>query len=157
MVPSSQDSDRRYSFDEASAMLPWLRRVVGDMVRLAAVIGVRRPLLEGLSKSISSPNLLWFSEEVEASLAALNADSEQLRAYVSELSMAGIRVRNLGEGLLEIPGLRGGRGVVFSWCHGEPEIAYWREENEDPTLRRPWDPATRNRLSVSARPAIESS
>lgn len=137
-------------------MLPWLRQVVGDVVRLSAVIAVRRPLLEGLSKPANKSQLSWFAEEVEASKATLAADAEQLRDYVAELASAGIQIRNLGEGMLEIPGLRQGRPVWFSWQHGEPEIGFWREEGDESAIRKPWEAAL-NRLPTVSRSSIERS
>lgn len=156
MTSNSLNDLRRYSHAEASAMLPWLRQVVGDVVRLSAVIAVRRPLLEGLSKPANKSQMSWFNEEVEASKASIAADADQLRGYVAELATADIQVRSLGDGLLEIPGMRQNRSVWFSWQHGEPEIGFWREESDESSVRRRWEPSL-NRLSTSPRPAIESS
>jgi hypothetical protein len=42
---------------------------------------------------------------------------------------ASIELRDLDDGLLDFPSLRGTRMIWLCWKQGEPQVAYWHELN----------------------------
>ena len=41
------------------------------------------------------------------------------------------------QGLVEFDSMLEGRAVRLSWKYDEPEVCFWREEDEEPVERKP--------------------
>ncbi len=146
MSTSPVEQNRRFSLDEATALLPWVRVIVRDIVELSELLALRHEVLERLGRPAVPADGDPYREELEASRAALAADAETVRGFVSELGKLGIVVVDLTTGSVDFPAVRGERQVWINWRHGEPELSSWRELHEDPKIRRPWTSESRSRF-----------
>ena len=76
-------------------------------------------------------------------LAATRAEREQfatqLKEALNRIQEAGCLVKDLDEGLVDFPALRGGEEVFFCWKLGEERIGYWHGLEEGFAGRKPLD------------------
>jgi hypothetical protein len=128
---------RHFTPDEANAALNEVRPLVERMVEH------RREHVEALERQ----------EELEgrirgngggippAQLAETAADVErharELARAVDDIVELGIEVKDLDEGLVDFPALRGGETVLLCWRLGEDEIRYWHTVEDGFAGRRP--------------------
>ena len=122
---------RHYSLEEASALLP----------EVAALIEHMRSARDRLSDA-----------DARAALAAAGGSNGggqpgrtvsqgflELRDAMIWLRDREIVLRDLDQGLVDFPTLRGGAEVYLCWQEGEDEIAFWHEPEAGFTGRRPLD------------------
>lgn len=60
-----------------------------------------------------------------------------LQRALGELQAMEIVLRDLERGLVDFPALRDGREVYLCWEEGEPEIAFWHDEDAGHAGRQP--------------------
>jgi hypothetical protein len=60
-----------------------------------------------------------------------------MRALVELLEARGIELRDLEEGLVDIPTERDGERAWFCWRLSDPELAFWHTTREGFASRRP--------------------
>jgi hypothetical protein len=122
---------RHYSLEEASALLP----------EVAALIQHMRSARDRLGDA-----------EARAALAAAGGSNGggqpgrtvsqgflELRDSMIWLREREIVLRDLDQGLVDFPTLRGGAKVYLCWREGEDEIAFWHEPEAGFAGRRPLD------------------
>jgi hypothetical protein len=122
---------RHYSLEEASALLP----------EVAALIEHMRSARDRLSDA-----------DARAALAAAGGSNGggqpgrtvsqgflELRDAMIWLRDREIVLRDLDQGLVDFPTLRGGAEVYLCWQEGEDEIAFWHEPEAGFAGRRPLD------------------
>ena len=120
-----------YTVDRANRTLPYVRRVVEDLVRdhgawrrcLAAVDadrrGAPRPADPGALRRLTARH----SADVEAALG--------------ELAALGIECKGLDVGLVDFPAVVGGQPAYLCWQLGEPAVAWWHRPDTGFAGRRP--------------------
>jgi hypothetical protein len=122
---------RHYSLEEASALLP----------EVAALIQHMRSARDRLGDA-----------DARAALAAAGGSNGggqpgrtvsqgflELRDAMIWLRDREIVLRDLDQGLVDFPTLRGGAEVYLCWREGEDEIAFWHEPEAGFAGRRPLD------------------
>jgi hypothetical protein len=122
---------RHYSLEEASALLP----------EVAALIQHMRSARDRLGDA-----------DARAALAAAGGSNGggqpgrtvsqgflELRDSMIWLREREIVLRDLDQGLVDFPTLRGGAEVYLCWREGEDEIAFWHEPEAGFAGRRPLD------------------
>ncbi len=76
-------------------------------------------------------------------LAATRAEREQFATQLQEalnrIHETGCLVKDLDEGLVDFPAIRGGKEVFLCWKLGEERIAYWHGLEEGFAGRKPLD------------------
>jgi hypothetical protein len=121
--------ERHYSVEQASAALPFVserldrlrnaRDQLGDEEARAA-LGEAAP-----SNGGGAPGRVVSEGFVE------------MQRSIGELQELEIVLRDLERGLVDFPALRDGREVYLCWEEGEPEIAFWHEEDAGHAGRQP--------------------
>lgn len=136
MAASARPSTKKYfTVAEANAMLPLVRRIVGDIAALTAELRDRKMRLlrlqsrEGLDAAAR--------EEVERIEADTDRAEAQMWAYVEELDNLKIELKDPLTGLIDFPSRRDGREVYLCWKLGEPAVAYWHDLHSGFAGRRP--------------------
>lgn len=118
-----------FTVEEANRTLPYLRRVVTDLVRdyrawqdtlaeyeLAAAR--RRAAEDGGPDDEGEANAL------ERRAAAL---AKAIETYLAEIAAVGAEVKGFAEGLVDFPGEIDGRPVRWCWMLGEPAVEHWHD------------------------------
>ena len=128
---------RHFTPDEANAALAEVRPLVERMVearRAHAAALERQEELEGHIRGngggIPPATLAEAAAEVDA-------EGRKLTRIVDELGELGVQVKDVDEGLVDFPALRGGETVLLCWKLGEDEIGYWHGLEDGFAGRRP--------------------
>lgn len=123
-----------YSLDEARALLPEIR---ATLLQLAFE---RRRYAEAHATLHDQPGEDGDSGERLASRSAqaeLQAVRDGMHALMEHLEARGVQVRDLDEGLVDIPTTRDGEPAWFCWRLSDPELAYWHTTREGFANRKP--------------------
>lgn len=119
-----------FTVNEANAMLPLVRAIVDDIVRLANDIHERQERLSRVrrrhgNRAQNEDDV--YSEELEQVEQDLENERVQLGKYIDELEGLGVQLKDPLVGLVDFLTLIDGREALLCWKHGEGDIAYWHE------------------------------
>lgn len=115
-----------YTVEEANRLLPELVAILHEMQAAKTQIMARRDELEQLEQVAAQNGHAKHAEELTAELDKL---VRLLDDCLERLVNADIELRDLDDGLLDFPSLRGARMIWLCWKQGEPDVAYWHELN----------------------------
>jgi len=122
-----EPQDRRFTLDEANAMLPELREWLAKM-REARQVMLRSG--ERVKSSVAGNGGGPAGQEYTDAVRIL-------REGVERLSAEGIILRDVEAGLVDFPSEREGRLVFLCWRLGEDDVAYWHDVDTGFPGRRP--------------------
>lgn len=126
-----------FTVEEANAMLPLVRAIVADIVRLSRDIVERRQRLMMLAAGRELKDGDPYSAELAAVEDDLQQSAKQLQGYVEELTALGVEPKGLSDGLVDFPAMMEGRLVWLCWKYNEPEVAHWHEWDAGFSGRQP--------------------
>jgi hypothetical protein len=142
MAPPKQVEEKRryFSVEEANKTLPLVKAIVTDIVHQFAVVTELKQRLSAVKSdrrrtSATDP----YSEELAQSQAELEAEEEQLRTYIDELTKLGVELKG-PDGLCDFYSVMDGREVYLCWRLGEPQVLHWHELNAGVAGRQPLTP-----------------
>ncbi|MEX2187854.1 MAG: DUF2203 domain-containing protein [Pirellulales bacterium] len=127
MTDTATSKRRLFTVEEANAMLPLVRAIVGDLSRLSKDVVERRERLGHLAANRDTRVSDAYSEEVAEIEAELERDAQQLFDYVEELRQLGVEPKNGPEGLVDFPAMMDDRIVYLCWRLDEPEVLFWHD------------------------------
>ena len=119
------ESIQYFTLEEARKTLPYVRRVVSDIVAVYRrwKDGVRRyEVIAASSRSDrgESDEQIELREEVEGF-------ARQISAYLEELSSVGCVLKGFDDGLVDFHSRLEGRDILLCWRLGEEDITHWHE------------------------------
>jgi hypothetical protein len=117
--------EKLFTVEEANAMLPLVRAITRDLMRLAREVIERQQRVEHLKAGRDMDRGDPYSEELAQSLEDLEQDKERLREYVLELRELGVEPKSATEGLIDFPALMDDELVYLCWKIDEPEVLHW--------------------------------
>ena len=130
---------RYFTLDEANAALEKLRPVAEEMVaRRRQLVDAQGRRAELGAQVVTNGGDLTPSDFAEADEELENAASELARC-VEQIQAAGVLVKDLDQGLLDFPALRGDEEILLCWRVGEDRIEYWHGLEEGFAGRKPID------------------
>ena len=128
---------RYFTLAEANAALEELRPLAEEMV------AKRRELVEAQAQraalgaqvganggDLTPSDFAEADEELERAASELAHSVEQIQA-------AGVLVKDLDQGLLDFPSLRGDEEILLCWHVGEDRIGFWHSVEEGFAGRKP--------------------
>jgi hypothetical protein len=125
---------RRFTPEQATQMLPLVRRIVEDIVvavgRWRQRVGEFELLTAAVTTAKPDPRAL----ELEREASAIAAEIDR---FVRELTALGIELKDYETGLIDFPAERDGRPVYLCWRLGEPSVQFWHEIDAGFAGRRP--------------------
>lgn len=127
---------RHFTPEEANAALaevgPLVERMVAHRVAHVAAL-TRQEELEGRIRGngggIPPATLAAAAAEVES-------EARDLARVIDEILEHGAQVKDIDEGLIDFPALRGQETVLLCWKLGEDEIRYWHSVEDGFAGRR---------------------
>jgi hypothetical protein len=128
------ESDPTYTVEEARALLPQVRATLLQLALErqradASHAELHRRLREGDNGT---------DPEEQAAFEATAAEQRAMvRVLLDHLESLGVVVRDLDEGLVDIPTVRDGEPAWLCWRLSDPELAFWHTTREGYTSRRP--------------------
>jgi hypothetical protein len=130
---------RQFTIEEANRTLPYLRKVVADLVRdyhawqdtLARyeVAAARRRAAED-----GTPVDDGDAEKLEGEAVAL---AGAIESYLAEIAAVGAEAKGFAEGLIDFPGEIVGRPIRWCWMLGEQAIEHWHDADAGFAGRQP--------------------
>ena len=148
----AQTDTKTFTVAEANRLLPLLRSIVGDVVaeyrRIREIERERRAIDVGAGPD---PEARERARRLSDELKAEREErSIRIDGYIKEATDLGAEVKDLAKGLVDLPSLRGGRGIWLCWNLGDETISHWHGLSETADDRRPIDPPGKRASSASA-------
>jgi hypothetical protein len=128
---------RHFTPEEANDALAEVRPLVERMVeqRRAHVEALERQ--EELEVRIRGNGGGIPPAELAEAGAEVDRHARELARTVDDIVELGVAVKDLDEGLVDFPALRGGETVLLCWQLGEDEVGYWHSQEDGFAGRRP--------------------
>ena len=115
---------RLFTTEEANALLPTVRQVVGRIQRgYARVVGAQEAARHAAAGALLGGGGMEGGARYVASLTVL-AES------VGQLEALGVQIKDYERGLVDFPAMREGRVVLLCWQSGEGESMEWWHDVE---------------------------
>ena len=118
---------QHFTLEEASQLLPWLRKVFDKMAPLRAQLRRYQEELKSLLRKSRGNGGSSTEQELVENQKASKRLTEQLEGMVAGITQKGIVVRDMDRGLVDFPALREGREVCLCWLLEEDEIRFWHD------------------------------
>ena len=136
---------RLFTLEDANRTLPYVRRVVTDLVRdyrdwqetLAQyeLASARGRVAEGHEgRGVGTTATATEAQRLEKRAAML---ANAIEAYLAELTAVGAEVKGFGEGLVDFPGEMDGRSMRWCWMLGESAVEHWHDTESGFAGRQP--------------------
>ncbi|MEO5985807.1 MAG: DUF2203 domain-containing protein [Candidatus Limnocylindria bacterium] len=125
------DEDPTYTVDEARALLPLVR---GSLLQLAIERRRADDAHDALHHRLRGTGGSGEQQRLEAVNTEFRA---RVRDLLDHLEALGLVVRDLDDGLVDIPTLRDGERAWLCWRLSDPTLAYWHTTREGFSTRRP--------------------
>jgi len=128
---------RHFTPEEANDALAEVRPLVEQMVeqRRAHVEALERQ--EELESRIRGNGGGIPPAELAEAAAEVDRHARELARTVDDIVKLGVEVKDLDEGLVDFPALRGDETVLLCWQLGEDEVGYWHSQEDGFAGRRP--------------------
>jgi hypothetical protein len=135
--------ERYFNREEAEELLPLIEHSLLEARESKQKVEV---LDRELSRATTEIMVLGGSLPPYGRLAANRSErekmEEQLRVALNRILETGCLVKDLDEGLVDFPTLRGGEEVYLCWKLGEERIGFWHGIEEGFAGRKPLDDRT---------------
>ena len=125
---------RVFTPEQATQMLPLVRRIVEDIVVAVGRWRERIREFEIVTASVTSQAPDPRAAELEREAGAIAAEVDR---FVRELTALGIELKDYETGLVDFPAERDGRPVYLCWRLGEEKVQFWHEIDAGFVGRRP--------------------
>ena len=134
---------RRFTIDEANALIPRLEMLMADAQR--AALALRSAMQE--TSADGEPVDARTTKDVLRIRPDLADDVHRLEWAVAEIESLGCQFKGLDLGLVDFPAQVDGTTVLLCWQYGEKQIAFWHRTDEGFANRRA--------LSAAERPSLQ--
>jgi hypothetical protein len=123
-------ADRYFTAEEASELLPAVRRLAQRMVRQRRKLTRALERQEQLRGVIGSNGGGIGPQEAAEAQAQVERAAEVIARAIEAIHELGALVKDVDRGLIDFPALREGEEVLLCWHLGEDEIGYWHGVDE---------------------------
>jgi len=143
MTTDGGQGDRlRYTLDEANDLVPQLRAVLLQLAvekrRFDAGLGILHALHGGNGSDGDANGGHRSHAESDHREAELTEIGEGIKSLLAHLEGMGVEVRDLDEGLVDIPTERDGEPAWFCWRLADTSVGFWHSTREGFANRKPW-------------------
>jgi hypothetical protein len=122
---------KRFTLSEANKSLPYVKRVVQDVVTThqSAV-----KLQQRIEKMCDKPNM---AKQLNAAERELSASQDRFADLMNELFTVGAELKDPSIGLIDFVGRHKGRDVCLCWRLGEERVGFFHELDAGYAGRQP--------------------
>jgi hypothetical protein len=131
---------RRFTPRDANAELAAIRPLVERLVAHRREQQRLRAERLGLAAKIAGNGGGLAARALAEIERAEQRERVEIARRVNEIHERGAIVKDLDEGLVDFPALRGGEEILLCWRLGEDEVAHWHGLDEGFAGRKPLDP-----------------
>jgi len=132
---------RRFTIEEANALIPRLEMLMADAQR--AALALRSAMQESDDATAADARTTKDVLRVRPDLAD---EVHRLEWAVAEIEALGCQFKGLDLGLVDFPAQVDGTTVLLCWQYGEKQIAFWHRSDEGFANRRALGAAERPSL-----------
>ena len=130
-------ADRYFTATEANQLLATVRPIVEQMVAHRQALALATVRHARIASKIAGNGGGVRPHEVDDLQAVVDREAAEVVRCVSELQELGLLVKDLDEGLIDFPALRGDEEVLLCWRLGEDEVSFWHALEDGFAGRRP--------------------
>ncbi len=123
-------AERHFTPEEANALLPEVRTLVEEMVGHRRTLALATVRHARVAAKIAGNGGGVNPHEVDELSGAIETEARAVALCVEKLNDLGVQVKDLDEGLIDFPALRGDEEVLLCWRLGEDEIGFWHGADE---------------------------
>lgn len=128
MADIPEPEPRLFTYEEASALLPTLRRFLADMQEAAArIASFQEELAERLGARSRRNGHAGPDPRADELARATEEAQQRLTAAVRAIGDLGCELKDPRRGMVDFRTMRDGRVVYLCWLLEEPSIKYWHE------------------------------
>ena len=130
---------RYFTVEEATALLPRLRQILGEMQERKRVLdSLRQDLRLAAAKATGNGQLM--EKELAEKRRAMEETARRLEEMAGQITEMGCELKGIDEGLVDFPARLEGRDIYLCWRLEEERIAYWHELHTGFAGRQPLPP-----------------
>lgn len=118
---TTRSTRRVFDLDQANATLPYVHRIVNDIVKTYAKVTDLRRALDGTCPNEDSP---------AGNERAYEQSMDRLGDLVDELNEVGAELRDFELGVIDFPAEHAGRRICWCWQLGEQSVASWHDPDD---------------------------
>ena len=139
---SNEDNESRPGFSNqftpaaATKMLPLVKMIVEDMVKLQKSIESQRERLRAIDRLPEMIDQPDYREEVSDIRDSLEAEERKLDACFGELASLGLEVHLPFDGSVDFPAVMNRRAVRLCWQPEDHQVEHWHEIGQAKTERQ---------------------
>ena len=130
-------ADRYFTPEEANELLPTVRPLVEEMVGHRRALAVATVRHARIATKIAGNGGGVRPHEVDELQATIDAEAADVVRCATGLQELGLLVKDLDEGLVDFPALRGEEEVLLCWRLGEKDVAFWHTAEDGFAGRKP--------------------
>jgi hypothetical protein len=130
-------TDRYFTATEANELLPTVRPIVERMTSHRRALALATVRHARIATKIAGNGGGVRPQEVDDLQNAIDHEAEEVIRCVEELQELGVLVKDLDQGLVDFPAVRGDEEVLLCWRLGEDEVAFWHSLEGGFAGRRP--------------------
>lgn len=128
MVERRLPEPRIFTLEEATALLPTLRRLVADLrTARERLLTAEQELATRFHGGVRGNGHARPGGALHQLNATVDESQRQLRQAVSSIAELGCELKDPERGMVDFRTLREGRVVYLCWLIEEPRIMYWHE------------------------------
>jgi hypothetical protein len=128
-------SSRRYSIEEANALIPQVRAVILQLAVEQRRLGDAHEALHHRLEGNGDPATAVQADRFERESSRIE---DEMQGLIKLLADMGVQLRDIEMGLVDFPAERDGREVWLCWRLADPAVAFWHGTDEGYTSRKPW-------------------
>ncbi len=129
--------ERYFTVEEANEALAEVRPLTEELVSHRRALVELQERQAALTTRISGNGGNVEPSELQEVQERLDEEVAGIARCVARIHELGAQVKDLDEGLVDFPALRGGEEVLLCWRLGEDEIEFWHGLDEGFSGRRP--------------------
>jgi hypothetical protein len=130
-------SSRKYTVEEADALVPWLEKTFAEIGAQRARLGPAQAELDRLGRHTRANGHGDIDEKLREAERHVGAVRERLRDLFAAVIEKDIEVRDVNMGLVDFPAERDGHDAWLCWRTGEPSVTHWHEKDHGFKDRKP--------------------
>ena len=133
--PAMAAAARRYTIEEANALVPEVRAVLLQLAVEQRRLDAAHAEMHRRLASDGDPEAAADASRSEAEVSEIG---DGMRSLIAHLEDLGIQLRDPEMGLVDFPAERDGKQVWLCWRLADATVAYWHGTDEGYATRRPW-------------------
>ena len=126
---------RRYTIEEANALIPQVRAVILQLAVEQRRLMDLQAAVHRMHEGNGDPDAAGRADRLDAESAQVE---EEMQNLVEVLASMDVQLRDIGMGLVDFPAERGGRAVWLCWRLADPSVGFWHGTDEGYATRKPW-------------------